>query len=60
MSKFNCRDCEKDDKTGFNYCRSCGDHLRKGYAQTRLAICRQGTDKFCGNCGKKVRECSCQ
>jgi hypothetical protein len=59
MPNYQCSDCKKDDKTGFNYCRSCGNHLREGYAPTNLEICRQGTDRYCGNCGKPVDKCKC-
>ncbi len=59
MPSYQCHDCSKDVKVGFNYCRSCGNYLRQGFAPTQLAIARQGTDKYCGNCGKPVRVCVC-
>ena len=59
MARFNCSNCEKDAKTGFNFCRQCGENLRGSYVPTNLAIARQGTDRFCGNCGKPVDKCKC-
>jgi hypothetical protein len=59
MSSRKCDECEKDEKTGFNYCRKCGHHIRAGIVHTRLAIAKTASDRFCGNCGKPVQACRC-
>jgi hypothetical protein len=59
MPDYKCINCKKDDKAHFNYCRACGNHLGRGETRVRLAIARQATDKYCGNCGNPVRKCQC-
>jgi hypothetical protein len=59
MASEKCDHCDYNEATGFNYCRKCGFHIHAGQIHTRLAIARTKTDKFCGNCGKKVRHCNC-
>ena len=60
MSKPKCDHCEYYEATGFNYCRKCGYHIHAGQIHTRLAYASTKEDRFCGNCGKRARECCCK
>ncbi len=55
-----CKDCEKYEKAGHNYCRMCGDNFKKGKVKNvRLATAYYTNEKFCGYCGETRQECSC-
>lgn len=55
-----CGKCDDYKQQGHNYCRICGYHLTKGYAQyARLALAYFASENFCGYCGGPKRDCSC-
>ena len=55
-----CSRCEDYRKSGHNYCRMCGFHLRKGFVRNvRMAVAYYVDEKFCGYCGGKKHECEC-
>lgn len=55
-----CSRCEEYKKEGHNYCRMCGYHLTKGYAQyAKLAIAYFSDEKYCGYCGGIKNKCNC-
>jgi hypothetical protein len=55
----NCPACQNDKYLGFNYCRLCGNELRKDRLKIQKQDTRRDLDRFCGNCGKPVDECKC-
>jgi hypothetical protein len=60
MPNEKCDHCEYNEAIRFNYCRKCGYHLQAGNIHTMRANARTKDNKFCGNCGKKVKVCRCQ
>ena len=61
MKDEKCPRCEEYKKEGHNYCRICGYHLTKGYAQSvKLATAYFTDEKYCGYCGGVKDNCRCK
>lgn len=55
-----CDKCDTYSKAGHNYCKMCGYHLTKGHTQyIRVAVENFTNEKFCGYCGKEIKDCKC-
>jgi RNA polymerase subunit RPABC4/transcription elongation factor Spt4 len=55
-----CSDCARYEREGDNFCRVCGFHLMKDYAQhSRLNLGYTSDEKYCGYCGDPKDVCSC-
>jgi len=56
---MNCAECNKYKSCGHNYRRMCGNCVRPGGKNVRVAQGYTTAEKYCGYCGKKREECSC-
>ncbi len=60
MEKEQCKECQKQKKTGHNYCRVCGFHFTKGNMQYgRINVEFTQDEYFCGYCGRLKNKCKC-
>jgi hypothetical protein len=59
-TKSKCRDCDKYEKQGHNYCRMCGYYFREGKVEyVGKATIYNTNENYCGNCGKLIKNCEC-
>lgn len=60
MSNKKCDYCDEYREKNHNFCRRCGNNVRKGFVNhVRVATAFSSNEKFCGYCGGEKYKCKC-